>query len=75
MGWLAANVGVVLLAAPAALRDVRFRRLGDRLATWVMVAGMHPVPALAAAEGLTLRHLQDLPLDAAYLATVSALQR
>jgi alkylation response protein AidB-like acyl-CoA dehydrogenase len=63
------------LAAPAALRDVRFRRLGDRMATWVMIAAMDAVPGLEAAKAMSLRHVRDLPLDAAYLDTVQALQR
>ncbi len=64
-----------VLAAPADLRDVRFRPLGDRLATWVMLAGMAGVPGLDAARALTLRHVRAVPLDDAYLAAVDALQR
>ena len=63
------------LASPAALRDVRFRRLGDRMATWFMIAAMRPVPALDAARQMSLRHVRTLPLDAAYLANIEALQR
>ena len=64
-----------LLAAPAALRDLRFRRVGDRMAIWVMVAGMRPIAALDAARAMTLRHVRELPLDAGYLSTIAALQR
>jgi alkylation response protein AidB-like acyl-CoA dehydrogenase len=64
-----------LLAAPAAVRDLGFRRLGARMAVWVMVAAMTPVPALEDARFLTMRHLQELPIDDAYLGAVAALQR
>jgi len=64
-----------LLTAPAALRDLGFRRVGYRMATWVMIAGMKPVAALDAARAMTMRHLGELPLDDDYLATVAALQR
>jgi len=57
------------------LAELRFRRLADRLATWVMIAAMTPVPALAAAASMSRRHLADLPLDAGYLGLVDALQR
>jgi hypothetical protein len=36
---------------------------------------MTPVPQLAAARALTMRHLRELPLDEGYLAAVAALQR
>jgi hypothetical protein len=65
----------VLLSEPAALRDLRFRRIGDRMATWIMLAGMKPVPALDAARAMSLRHVRDLPVDEHYVATVAALQR
>jgi acyl-CoA dehydrogenase len=64
-----------LLTERAALRDLRFRRVGDRMATWVMLAGMKPVPALDAARAMSLRHVRELPLDEHYVATVTALQR
>jgi hypothetical protein len=64
-----------LLDAEPAIRDLRFRRLGTRMAIWVMLAAMTPVPELAAARALTERHLRDLPIDQAYLAAVAALQR
>ena len=64
-----------LLAAPAAERDLRFRRLGTRMAIWVMLAGMAGVPELAAASLLTARHLQAPPIDGAYLAAIQALRR
>ena len=65
----------LLLDQPEAIRDLRFRRLGERMAYWVMVAAMAPVPELDAARAMTLRHLRDLPVDEDYLATVKALQR
>lgn len=66
---------VALLAAPEAARDLRFRRLGTRMAIWVMLAAMAPVPELDAARFLTMRHLRELPIDDAYLAAVAALRR
>ena len=64
-----------LLEAPAQVRDLQFRRLGTRMAIWVMLAAMTPVPEFAAARLLTERHLRELPIDDAYLAAVQALQR
>jgi len=64
-----------LLSEPEPLRDLTFRRIGTRMAIWVMVAAMTPVPQLAAARALTMRHLRELPLDEGYLAAVAALQR
>jgi hypothetical protein len=64
-----------LLGAPEAVRDLRFRRLATRMAIWVMLAAMAPVPELAAARALTMRHLRELPVDDDYLAAVAALQR
>jgi alkylation response protein AidB-like acyl-CoA dehydrogenase len=64
-----------LLEAPAAVRDLTFRRLGTRMATWVMLAALAPVPEFAAARLLTERHLRELPIDEEYLAAVTALQR
>jgi acyl-CoA dehydrogenase len=64
-----------LLGAPEAHRDLSFRRLGTRMATWVMLAAMAPVPELAPAAHLTRRHLAELPIDADYLAAVQELQR
>ena len=57
------------------MRDLGFRRLGQRMAIWVMLAGMAPVPELAPAAYLTRRHLGELPIDADYLAAIRALQR
>ncbi len=62
-------------AAPEAVRDLRFRRLGTRMAIWVMLAAMAPVAQLAPAAALTRRHLAELPIDEGYLAAVTALQR
>ncbi len=64
-----------LLEARSAVRDLRFRRVGERMAIWVMLAAMVPVPELAAAVLMTQRHLRELPIDEAYLAAVAALQR
>ena len=64
-----------LLTESDDVRDLGFRRLGERLAFWVMLAGMAPVPELAAASALTRRHLGELPIDEAYLNAVKALQR
>ena len=64
-----------LLGAPEAVRDLRFRRLGTRMAIWVMLAAMAPVAQLAPAAALTRRHLAELPIDEGYLASVTALQR
>ena len=64
-----------LLAGPEAVRDLRFRRLGTRMAIWVMLAAMAPVAELGAARLLTRRHLEELPIDEAYLEAVTALQR
>ena len=64
-----------VLAAPADLRDLRFRRLADRLATWVMLAGLSRAPELADAAALTRRHLGALPVDEGYLALIRRLQR
>ena len=64
-----------LLAAPAALRDLRFRRLADRMATWVMLAGLGVSDELADAAALTRRHLGDLDVDDAYVGLVERLQR
>jgi len=63
------------LLAPPTLRDVRFRRLGDRMATWFMLAAMRPVPSLDAARAMSLRHVEELELDEGYVATVTSLQR
>ncbi len=64
-----------LLEAPAQVRDLQFRGVGERMAIWVMLAAMRPVPELAAAARLTTRHLATLPIDADYLAAIDALQR
>ena len=64
-----------LLQAPAALRELGFRPLADRLATYVMLAAMAGIDALAGCAALTRRHLGALPLDAAYLTLIGGLQR
>jgi alkylation response protein AidB-like acyl-CoA dehydrogenase len=64
-----------LLSGDPALRDLRFRRLGERMATWVMVAALRPLPELDAARFLTMRHLHPLPIDEEYLQAVKSLQR
>ena len=64
-----------LLRAPEALRDLRFRRLADRLSTWIMLGGMAGVPALDPGAALTRRHLSPLPVDGRYLDLIAALQR
>ena len=66
---------VALLSDDAALRDMRFRRVGNRMATWVMIAAMRPVAALDAARRMSLRHVREVSVDAAYVETVAALQR
>ncbi len=62
-----------LLQAPEALRDIAFRPLADRLATWAMLWALAPAPALADHAALHARHLGPLPLDDAYLARVARL--
>lgn len=62
-------------AASEAERDLRIRRLCDRLATWGMLAGLAEAPELSAAAYLTRRHLGELPVDGAYLDAIAALQR
>jgi hypothetical protein len=64
-----------LLDAPPEVRDLQFRRVGTRMAIWVMLAAMEPVPDFSAARLLTERHLRELPIDDEYLAAVQALQR
>ena len=64
-----------LLSSPAALRDLRFRRMADRMATWVMLAGLSRADGLADGAAMTRRHLAPLPVDEHYLALVERLQR
>ena len=64
-----------ILALGGPLSELRFRRLADRLATWVMLAAMAPVPELQAAARMSHRHLDPLPLDEGYLGLVQALGR
>ena len=64
-----------VLTRPGAERDLRFRRLGARMACWVMIAAMAPVPELEAAAFMTLRHVRELPVDEDYLQAVRLLQR
>ena len=64
-----------LLAAPDALRDLGFRPLADRMATWVMLGGMRGVAGLQDCAALSRRHLGPLALDGDYLALISGLLR
>jgi alkylation response protein AidB-like acyl-CoA dehydrogenase len=64
-----------LLAGEEVLRDLRFRRLGARMAAWVMVAALKPVPELDAARFLTMRHVQELPIDEGYVQALKLLRR
>ena len=64
-----------LLSAGGGLAELRFRRLADRLATWVHLWAMAPVAALADEAALTRRHLGEDPLDAEHLARISRLMR
>ncbi len=64
-----------LLEAPPVQRDLGFRRLGTRMAIWVMLAAMAPLPQFAPARLLVERHLRELPIDAAYVGAIDALQR
>ena len=64
-----------VLQAPPAHRDLGFRRLADRLATWVMLAGLSRADALADAAAMTRRHLGALRVDDAYIELVGRLQR
>jgi alkylation response protein AidB-like acyl-CoA dehydrogenase len=64
-----------ILAGDADLGALRFRRLADRMATWVQLAGLARAESLSAEAQLTRRHLGPLPLDAAYLALLDHLQR
>ena len=57
------------------LRDLRFRRLADRMATWLMLGGMAPLPDLGPALELSLRHLGELPIDRNYLGWIEGLRR
>jgi hypothetical protein len=64
-----------LLEAPPARRDLGFRRLGTRMAIWVMLAAMAPLPQFAHARLLVERHLRQLPIDDTYMSAINALQR
>ena len=64
----------VLASAPD-IRDLAFRRVADRLATWVMLAGLSVAGELGDAAAMTRRHLGELVIDADYLALVRRLQR
>jgi acyl-CoA dehydrogenase len=57
------------------LRDLSFRRLADRMATWIMIGGMTPRPELSPELELSRRHLSELPIDADYLRWIEALRR
>jgi acyl-CoA dehydrogenase len=76
-GALASDEAALLavLRQPPAVRDLQFRRLASRLATWVMMAALRPVPDLDAARFLAMRHLRELPIDEDYLQAVKELQR
>jgi len=65
----------ILHEANEAIRDLGFRRMADRMATWVMLGGMAPVHTLGPAAAISRRHLHPLPLDSAYLGCLSALSR
>jgi len=64
-----------ILTSSPAVRDLAFRRLADRLATWVMLAGMSLSPELVDAAAMTHRHLGDLEIDDSYVELVKRLQR
>jgi alkylation response protein AidB-like acyl-CoA dehydrogenase len=64
-----------ILTRDTAPRDLAFRRMGARMATWVMLAGLAGVDALAPSAVLTRRHLQTPPIDGQYLDAIAALQR
>ena len=64
-----------ILALDEVLAALRFRRLARRMAVHVMRAAMVPVSALSDHAELLSRHIRELPLDAGYLETLSALQR
>jgi len=64
-----------VLGSAAAIRDLAFRRTADRLATWVMLAGLSLAPELADAAAMTRRHLGHLEIDDDYVALVGRLQR
>ncbi len=64
-----------ILGAPEALRDLRFRRAADRMATYVMLAGLSVSDALADAAALSRRHLAAPDVDEAYVALIGRLQR
>ncbi len=76
-GELAADEAALisLLEQPPAQRDLQFRRLAGRLATWVMLAALRPVAELDAARFLTRRHLRELAIGEDYLQAVKQLQR
>jgi alkylation response protein AidB-like acyl-CoA dehydrogenase len=63
------------LSAPTELRELRFRPLADRMATWTMMAALAPIPSLAPHRALSGRHLWPLPIDEAHLARLGALMR
>ncbi|MBO84220.1 MAG: acyl-CoA dehydrogenase [Deltaproteobacteria bacterium] len=64
-----------LLQAPSELSDLRFRRLADRMATWVMLAGLGVSPELRDGATLTRRHLRPVHIDEHYLGVLNRLQR
>ncbi len=57
------------------LADLRFRRLAHRMASWLMVAALHEIPALADSTALFRRHLSALPVDEDYISLIDRLQR
>ncbi len=64
-----------LLAGPADLAALAFRRLADRMATWVQLAGMAGVPELSTATTMTRRHIAEVVLDDAYVKLLASYQR
>jgi acyl-CoA dehydrogenase len=64
-----------LLAEGGPLAELRFRRLADRLATWVMVGALSVHPSLQAEGRVTARHLEAPKVDAEWLRLVEGLQR
>ncbi len=64
-----------LLTDDPQLAALRFRRLADRMATWVQLAGLAMAPGMDDLAALTRRHLAPLALDADHLALLGRVQR
>ena len=71
----AATLEDILIEPEEGLRDLRFRRMADRMATWVMLGGMHPISSLVSAVEVSRRHLVDIPVDDDYLGWIQDLAR